>query len=340
MSLFEERGERSDERWCSTPDERERGERFERSVGQTLVVEQCPDAAPATPPALEERASSQAAVSPQTQPLALPAPPAAPATGELETGPAAEAEEAALIEEPATPVPTRRPVLVIHAPGRRQRAGLSDRPPSGPPGRRRRWPVQLATLGMVVLMILITSMTVLPEGLGGALPGFNPLRSVMHLIQSEHDNTYQLAQQAATVTAVTQDGYDKGPLHYAGLPPQSGSGDLNRFAYGQCTYWANMRYHQLTGYWVPWLGDAYQWVAGAEQYGWIVSARPHVPSIIVLQPGVQGASSYGHVAVVERMNPDGSVYTSNYNWYANGGWNTLSYVTFYPGRGVSFVWHP
>jgi surface antigen len=121
---------------------------------------------------------------------------------------------------------------------------------------------------------------------------------------------------------------------------QPTEGDLNRFAYGQCTYWANLRYHELTGYWVPWQGDAYQWVAGAEQYGWIVSSQPHVPSIIVLQPGVQGASSYGHVAVVERINPDGSVYTSNYNWYANGGWNRLSYATFYPGPGVAFVWHP
>jgi surface antigen len=65
-----------------------------------------------------------------------------------------------------------------------------------------------------------------------------------------------------------------------------------------------------------------------------------VPSIIVLQSGVQGASYFGHVAVVERINADGSVYTSDYNWYANGGWDTLSYWTFTPGPGVSFVWHP
>jgi len=55
---------------------------------------------------------------------------------------------------------------------------------------------------------------------------------------------------------------------------------------------------------------------------------------------VEGASYFGHVAVVERINKDGSVYTSNYNWYANGGWDILSYVTFYPGSGVSFTWHP
>jgi surface antigen len=101
-----------------------------------------------------------------------------------------------------------------------------------------------------------------------------------------------------------------------------------------------MRYHALTGYWVPWLGNAYQWAYGASSSGWIVSSTPRVPSIIVLQSGVQGASYIGHVAVVERINADGSVYTSDYNWYSNGGWDILSYVTFTPGPGVSFVWHP
>jgi len=101
-----------------------------------------------------------------------------------------------------------------------------------------------------------------------------------------------------------------------------------------------MRYHQLTGYWVPWLGNAYQWSYGAAASGWVVSSTPRVPSIIVLQPGVQGAGGYGHVAVVERINSDGSVYTSNMNWYSNGGWDIVSYVTFTRGPGVSFVSHP
>ncbi|MBE3564759.1 MAG: CHAP domain-containing protein [Thermogemmatispora sp.] len=226
-----------------------------------------------------------------------------------------------------------RPPLVIHG----SPAGGTG---GGPPAPRRRWWFQLVTLSLVILMLLITLIDVLPVGPGDSGKGFNPLRSVISFIRNGQDNTYQIGSQAATATAVTQDGYDSGPLHYPGLPLQPTEGDLNRFAYGQCTYWANLRYHELTGYWVPWQGDAYQWVAGAEQYGWVVSSQPHVPSIIVLQPGVQGASAYGHVAVVERINPDGSVYTSNYNWYANGGWNRLSYATFYPGPGVAFVWHP
>ena len=102
-----------------------------------------------------------------------------------------------------------------------------------------------------------------------------------------------------------------------------------------------MRYYDLTGHEVPWIGDAYQWTAGAYNAGWVVSSVPHVPSIIVLQPGVQGAGSYGHVAVVESISGSGTVNTSNWNWYANGGFGVLSYWNFnYPAAGVSFVWHP
>ncbi len=153
------------------------------------------------------------------------------------------------------------------------------------------------------------------------------------------------AQQSATVTAVTQDGYDAGTGEsYAGLSSapsptlQDNAGStLDRFSYGQCTYWADLRYFQLSGHWVSWSGDAYQWATGAASAGWIVSSTPRVPSVIVLQPGVQGATGFGHVAVVEHINPDGSILTSNYNWSS---WNTLSYQTFWPGSGVSFLWHP
>ncbi len=146
----------------------------------------------------------------------------------------------------------------------------------------------------------------------------------------------------ATATASTQDVVNPtSSSSNSGSPSPSPivGGTLNHFALGECTYWADLRYHQLTGYWVPWTGNAYQWAAGAAASGWVVSSTPKVPSIIVLQPGVQGAYGVGHVAVVERINSDGSVYTSNMNNYSNGGgWDIVSYATYYPGPGVSFVW--
>lgn len=120
------------------------------------------------------------------------------------------------------------------------------------------------------------------------------------------------------------------------------SATANTFPYGQCTYWADERYHQLTGVYVPWNGNAKDWVSGARANGWKVStqAPKGIPSIICLQPtagqGLAGAGlQYGHVAVVEQVNADGSVYTSNMNWPSQ---TKVTYVTFQPGPGVNFLW--
>lgn len=204
------------------------------------------------------------------------------------------------------------------------------------PLKVRKWVISISAIALLMVITLGTAFAVSP--LGSENGHFiNPIQLVANLVHNSSNNPNLIAQQAqATATAVLQqDGYDPN----SGVTTLSGGGGLYRFAFGQCTFWANMRYHALRGFWVPWLGDAYQWAYGAKISGWIVSSTPIVPSIIVLQPGVQGASYFGHVAVVEKINPDGSVYTSNYNWYANGGWDTLSYWTFKPGPGVSFVWH-
>ncbi|ORX99901.1 hypothetical protein K493DRAFT_299100 [Basidiobolus meristosporus CBS 931.73] len=89
---------------------------------------------------------------------------------------------------------------------------------------------------------------------------------------------------------------------------------------------------------VAWSGDALTWTSSARNTaGWAVSSQPKAPSIIVIQPGNQGVGSDGHVAVVERIESDGEVYTSNYNY--NGGPYVKTYVTFKTGNGVSFIWH-
>ncbi|HXR66117.1 MAG TPA: CHAP domain-containing protein [Ktedonobacteraceae bacterium] len=156
-----------------------------------------------------------------------------------------------------------------------------------------------------------------------------------------NSNDVSLISQA-TATAVSyqhNDGYD--PYSNGGVTITDGSGSLN-WPVGQCTFWANYRYHELTGHWVSWSGNAAQWVAGARQAGWNVSSDPHVPSIIVLMPYVQGAYGYGHVAVVESVNDNASpvtVHTSNMNWFnGGGGWDKESTYDFTVGTGVYFVW--
>ncbi len=119
----------------------------------------------------------------------------------------------------------------------------------------------------------------------------------------------------------------------------SGTSTLDHFFSGQCTYWANYRYHQLTGVWIPWFGNAYEWYQQAINYGWQTSTSPNPngPSIIVLGPYVQDdLSAYGHVGVVEHINGDGTVTTSNMHWPTAG---VVSYVTFrYPVSGTHFIW--
>jgi surface antigen len=220
-----------------------------------------------------------------------------------------------------------------------------------PPKGRRSMMVNVGVAVVLVAVVLAALVAVLPTGTGQAGTGFfqifNPSSSV---VKSTKTNTALIAAQAATATAVTQDGYDAGAATYAGVPsgpttsvPPSDVGNLNRFFYGQCTYWANMRYHELTGHWVPWLGNAGDWAYQASAYGWQTSAypNPNGPSIIVLAPGVQGAGSYGHVAVVETgvsaAAAANGVSTSNWNW--NGNWAKESWWTFYPGSGVTFVWY-
>jgi hypothetical protein len=225
-----------------------------------------------------------------------------------------------------------RQPTIIRGTGKKSRGTL--RPPEG-----RRLVIHIAGTTVLLLVVLGTLLAVIPTGTDGK-GLWNPFQSTMDIVKGRTNSPGLIAQQAATATAVTQDGYDPGGgTSFAGLPTAPpGGGGLNRFFYGQCTYWANMRYHELTGYWVPWLGNAWQWVAGAEGYGWVVSSTPQLHSIIVLQPGVEGAGWYGHVAIVEQINADGSVLTSNFNW--GGAWAQETFVTFRPGPGVNFVWHP
>ena len=207
------------------------------------------------------------------------------------------------------------------------------------PPKGRKWVISISAIVLLMFISLGTALAASPLN-GGSGHLVNPIQIVANLVHTSNDSPSLVAQQATATAVLQQAGYDTNLASGSGVSLLASGGSLNRFAFGQCTFWANMRYHALTGYWVPWLGNAYQWAYGASSSGWVVSSKPRVPSIIVLQPGVEGAGYYGHVAVVERINADGSVYTSDYNWYSNGGWDILSYVTFTPGSGVSFVWHP
>lgn len=113
-------------------------------------------------------------------------------------------------------------------------------------------------------------------------------------------------------------------------------GTANIFPAGQCTWWADNRYHQLTGIYVPWMtnSDAKTWVTRAHQYHWNVSTTPRVGAIMQLNSGVQGAGSYGHVGVVESIQGKGRFTVSQMNWTGLG---VESRSQFSVGPGVFFI---
>lgn len=75
-----------------------------------------------------------------------------------------------------------------------------------------------------------------------------------------------------------------------------------RYAWGQCTYWV------WTKRYVPWAGDAWEWYANARGYG-----RPEGRVPVVGAIAVMWGSWVGHVAFVEKVNPDGSFVVSEMN---------------------------
>lgn len=121
------------------------------------------------------------------------------------------------------------------------------------------------------------------------------------------------------------------------LSASNAKGYSNIFAYGECTWWADERYRQLHGTYVPWTtnANAAQWANRAQQFSWRVSSQPVPGAIIVLQPGVQGAWGTGHVGVVEQVIGNGRVIASNMNWGSN--YAQVIDVQFSAGPGVSFV---
>jgi N-acetylmuramoyl-L-alanine amidase len=114
---------------------------------------------------------------------------------------------------------------------------------------------------------------------------------------------------------------------------------VNPFAYGQCTWWAAQRYHDLHGFYVPWTtnANAFQWTVRANDFHWHVSDQPSLGAIIDFQPGVQYASTTaGHVAVVEQILGNGDVVTSNMN-VSGHPFGSVVNLTFHTGAGVTFI---
>jgi surface antigen len=101
--------------------------------------------------------------------------------------------------------------------------------------------------------------------------------------------------------------------------PAPEAADGNHFFAGYCTWDAADQAHRAWGVWVPWYGDAGDWIDGARASGWRVSSVPQAQSIMALPRYVQGSGPYGHVAWVLAVDADGlSVTVRSMAWAGRG----------------------
>lgn len=113
-------------------------------------------------------------------------------------------------------------------------------------------------------------------------------------------------------TANTADASD---IDVKGHPMPVNTGDFgNAYPWGQCTWWAYVRRHQLGLAAASHFGNGGQWAYTARALGYTVTSKPGVGDVVVFAPGQEGADGYyGHVAIVEHVNADGSILISESN---------------------------
>lgn len=114
-----------------------------------------------------------------------------------------------------------------------------------------------------------------------------------------------------------------------GFDPNHATGDSgNAYSFSQCTWWVYVRRHELGLPVGSYMGNGNMWANSARALGyWVDNTPRHVGDIMVFAAGQAGAdSSYGHVAIVEKINPDGSIETSECGAVMNGATYSRTYT--------------
>ena len=115
---------------------------------------------------------------------------------------------------------------------------------------------------------------------------------------------------------------------------QKFAGESNNYVFGWCTWHVFERRAELGkpigGAW----GNASAWTSVASSAGYTVNNSPSVGAIAHSNPNTNGAGGYGHVAVVESIDGDGSITVSEMAW--NGNIGTVTYRTIPASQVASY----
>jgi len=109
----------------------------------------------------------------------------------------------------------------------------------------------------------------------------------------------------------------------------------NRYAYGNCTWYAYERRVQLGRPVGSFWGNAATWAINAQAAGYQVDNTPVVGAIAQWSGGRGGAGTAGHVSIVESVNSDGSITVSEMNYLYN--FNRVTSRTLDPSTVSNFI---
>lgn len=101
----------------------------------------------------------------------------------------------------------------------------------------------------------------------------------------------------------------------------------NRYAPGNCTWYAYERRAQMGRPVGSFWGNANTWAYNARAAGYPVNNVPAAGAVLV-----DTAGYFGHVGVVERVKPNGDIVISEMNNYAYGGFNIVNQRTISAGQ--------
>lgn len=108
----------------------------------------------------------------------------------------------------------------------------------------------------------------------------------------------------------------------------------NRYAYGNCTWYAYERRAQMGKPVGSFWGNANTWAIYARSSGYTVNKNPAAGAVLVDTTGY-----YGHVGVVESINPaTGDVTISEMNNYSYGGFGIVNKRTLTAGQAAAYTY--
>lgn len=107
----------------------------------------------------------------------------------------------------------------------------------------------------------------------------------------------------------------------------------NRYAPGNCTWYAYERRAQLGRPVGSFWGNANTWAANARASGYRVNNSAAAGAVFADQAGY-----FGHVGIVERVKPNGDVVVSEMNNYAYGGFNIVNQRTISAGQARIYLY--